>query len=75
MSKTSFFFFPLSVLITLIFSQQELDPQTYNEVKRIYQMIKDNGQQGDYAVQLTFGELVPVKNIITKKKSIFFSVF
>jgi len=37
-------------------------------------MIKDNGQQGDYAVQLTFGELVPVKNIITKKKYFFFCI-
>jgi hypothetical protein len=31
-----------------------------NEIKHVYQLIKDNGQQGDYAIQITFGELIPV---------------
>jgi hypothetical protein len=40
-----------------------------NEIKHVYQLIKDNGQQGDYAVQIKFGELVPVsaeKNTYTQ---------
>jgi hypothetical protein len=31
-----------------------------NEIKYVYQLIKDNGQQGDYALQIKFGELIPV---------------
>ena len=41
-------------------SHQEVDHNALNEIKRVHQLIKDNGQQGDYGVQITFGELIPV---------------
>ncbi len=41
-------------------SHHELEPNLLNDVKRVHQLIKDNGQQGDYAMQITFGELIPV---------------
>jgi hypothetical protein len=31
-----------------------------NEIRRIHQLIKDNGQQGDFGMQMKFGELIPV---------------
>ncbi len=41
-------------------SQQDVPPNVMNEIKYVYQLIKDNGQQGDYALQIKFGELIPV---------------
>ncbi|CAF0910844.1 unnamed protein product [Adineta steineri] len=46
--------------IVSIHDQQELPANIMNEIKHVFQLIKDNGQQGDYAVQLKFGELIPI---------------
>jgi len=31
-----------------------------NEIRRIHQLIKDNGEQGDFGMQMKFGKLIPV---------------
>jgi putative lipase involved disintegration of autophagic bodies len=66
-SKYLFIFCVQIYILTLHFfisSQEEVDQKVYNEIKHVYQLIKDNGQQGDYAIQLKFGELVPVSVLI-----------
>ena len=40
--------------------QQETNYDVLDEMKRIHQLIKDNGQQGDFAMQIKFGDLIPV---------------
>lgn len=47
-------------ILVSISSHKELDHQSMEEVKYVHQLIKDNGQQGDYAIQIQFGELIPV---------------
>lgn len=47
-------------MILRTFSHQEVDNSALNEIKRVHQLIKDNGEQGDYGVQIKFGELIPV---------------
>ncbi|UJR32576.1 hypothetical protein I4U23_020036 [Adineta vaga] len=49
-------------VIHSIHDQQEIPPNIMNEIKYIYQLIKDNGTQGDYALQIKFSELIPVRN-------------
>jgi hypothetical protein len=50
-----------SGVIPAAFSHHELDPQSFNEVKQLHQLIKDRGEQGDYGVQMKFGDLIQVK--------------
>lgn len=35
-----------------------------NAIKHVHQLIKDHGTQGDYAIQIQFGELIPVRWIL-----------
>ncbi|CAF1354909.1 unnamed protein product [Rotaria sordida] len=51
---------PTSPQITSIHNHQEVDHNTLEEIKHLHKLIKDNGLQGDYAVQITFGELIPI---------------
>ncbi|CAF1226229.1 unnamed protein product [Rotaria magnacalcarata] len=46
--------------ITSIHHQPDMDYNILNEIKHVHQLIKDNGQQGDYAIQIKFGELIPI---------------
>ncbi|CAF2935720.1 unnamed protein product [Rotaria sp. Silwood2] len=46
--------------ITSIHTQQEPDYRVLEEIKHVHKLIKDNGQQGDYAIQIKFGELIPI---------------
>jgi len=55
-----FFNFSNNQIVLSTFSQQEIDQKVLNEIKHVHQLIKDNGQQGDYAIQIKFGELIPV---------------
>ncbi|CAF1397705.1 unnamed protein product, partial [Didymodactylos carnosus] len=40
--------------------QQETDYNALDEMKHIHQLIKDNGHQGDYGIQIKFGDLIPI---------------
>ncbi|CAF3625556.1 unnamed protein product [Rotaria sp. Silwood1] len=51
---------PPPLQINSIHTQQELDRRALEEIKYIHKLIKDNGQQGDYAIQIKFGELIPI---------------
>jgi hypothetical protein len=41
-------------------SQPDLEYNILGEIRRVYQLIKDHGQQGDFSMQIKFGELIPV---------------
>ncbi len=41
-------------------SKPDLEYNILNEIRRIHQLIKDNGEQGDFGMQMKFGELIPV---------------
>jgi hypothetical protein len=41
-------------------SQPDLEYNILGEIRRVYQLIKDHGQQGDFSMQIRFGELIPV---------------
>ena len=43
-----------------MYSQQETNYDVLDEMKRIHQLIKENGQQGDFAKEMKFGDLIPV---------------
>ncbi|UJR11442.1 hypothetical protein I4U23_015621 [Adineta vaga] len=41
-------------------SQQNNDYNILDEIKRIHQLIKNYGQQGDFAMEMKFGQLIPL---------------
>jgi hypothetical protein len=55
-----FFCFVNNQIVFSTFSHHEIESNVLNGIKHVHQLIKDNGQQGDYAIQITFGELIPV---------------
>ncbi len=60
MSEVDFFDFWNNQILLSTSSQPDLEYNILNEIKRIHELIKDNGQQGDFGMQMNFGELIPV---------------
>jgi len=60
MSEVDFFDFWNNQILLSTSSQPDLEYNILNEIKRIHELIKDNGQQGDFGMEMKFGELIPV---------------
>ncbi|CAF1023932.1 unnamed protein product [Adineta ricciae] len=51
---------PSAPAIQSIHDQHEIPTNVMSDIKHVFQLIKDNGLQGDYAVQIKFGEFIPI---------------
>lgn len=43
-----------------MFSQPDLEYNVLQEMQRIHRLVKENGQQGDFGMEMKFGDLIPV---------------
>ncbi|CAF0996023.1 unnamed protein product [Rotaria sordida] len=41
-------------------NQPDIEYQILQEFQHIYRLIKENGRQGDFSMEITFGELIPI---------------
>lgn len=70
-------FFKINKFFFLILSKPDLEYNILGEIKRIHDLIKEKGEQGDFGMQMTFGQLlsVSVKALLTQLTLIIMDIF